>query len=181
MDLRIGASTLEIWHENTRLCSHRLLPATVSNKYSTNEADPPGKTTWQPWDRKHCEQWAERIGPDCAAVVGRLFAMERLDDQAVEPALAVLKLSKRYSAQRLDERTCAPLSHTEVIRLAVDDAHSIHMGVRIQRLVKRAGPRYPQADLRTIDLVEERRLDRSVIAGLDAGSYLEQRLNVVFR
>lgn len=68
-----------------------------------------------------------------------------------------------------------------MIRLAVDDAHSIHMGVRIQRLVKRAGPRYPQADLRTIDLVEERRLDRSVIAGLDAGSYLEQRLNVVFR
>ena len=39
----------------------------------------------------------------------------------------------------------------------------------------------PQADLRTIDLGEERRLDRSVIAGLDAGNYLEQRLNVVFQ
>ena len=36
-------------------------------------------------------------------------------------------------------------------------------------------------DLRTIDLVEERRLDRSVIAGLDVGNYLEQRLNVVFQ
>ena len=29
--------------------------------------------------------------------------------------------------------------------------------------------------------MEERRPDRSVIAGLDAGSYLEQRLNVVFQ
>lgn len=29
--------------------------------------------------------------------------------------------------------------------------------------------------------MEERRLDRSVIAGLDAGNYLEQRLNVVFQ
>lgn len=84
--------------------------------------------------------------------------------------------------ERLDERTTAPMSHTEVVRLAVDNAHSGHMDAKIQRLVKRAGLRYPpQADLRTIDLGEERRLDRSVIAGLDAGNYLEQRLNVVFQ
>lgn len=83
--------------------------------------------------------------------------------------------------ERLDEQTCAPLSHAEVVGLAVDNAHSGHMDAKIQRLVKRAGLRYPQADLRTIDLVEERRPDRSVIAGLDAGNYLEQRLNVVFQ
>ena len=41
--------------------------------------------------------------------------------------------------------------------------------------------KYTQADLRTIDLMEERGLDRSVIAGLDAGNYLGQRLNVVFQ
>ena len=83
--------------------------------------------------------------------------------------------------ERLDEQTCSPLSHAEVIRLAVDNAHSGCMDARIQRLVKRAGLRYPQADLRTIDLMEERKLDRSVIASLDAGNYLEQRLNVVFQ
>ena len=83
--------------------------------------------------------------------------------------------------ERLDEQTTMPLSHTEVIRLAVDSAHSGHMDARIQRLVKRAGLRYPQADLRTIDLMEERGLDRSVIAGLDAGNYLGQRLNVAFQ
>ena len=83
--------------------------------------------------------------------------------------------------ERLDEQTTMPLSHAEVIRLAVDSAHSGHMDARIQRLVKRAGLRYPQADLRTIDLMEERGLDRSVIAGLDAGNYLGQRLNVVFQ
>ena len=61
---------------------------------------------WKPWDRKRCEQWANRIGPDCATVIGKLFAMERLDEQAVDPALAVLRLSKRYSAQRL-ENACS--------------------------------------------------------------------------
>ena len=52
-----------------------------------------------------------RIGPDCAMVVGGLFAIERLDDQAVEPALAVPRLSKRYSAQRL-ENACPPALRT---------------------------------------------------------------------
>ena len=42
--------------------------------------------------------------------------------------------------------------YAEVVRLAVDNAHSGHMDAKIQRLVKRAGLRYPQADLRTIDL-----------------------------
>ena len=35
------------------------------------------------------------------------------------------------------------MSHTEVVRLAVDNAHSGHMDAKIQRLVKRAGLRYP--------------------------------------
>ena len=45
--------------------------------------------------------------------------------------------------ERLDERTTAPMSYTEVVRLAVDNAHSGHMDAKIQRLVKRAGLRYP--------------------------------------
>lgn len=106
VDLRIGASMLEVWHGNTRLCSHRLLPATASNQCSTNESDLPGKASWRLWDRKRCEQWTRRVGPGCAAVIGRLFAMERLDEQGVEPAPAILRLSKRYSAQRL-ENACS--------------------------------------------------------------------------
>ena len=83
--------------------------------------------------------------------------------------------------KRLDERTVTPLNHAEVVGLAVDNAYGGYTDAKIQRLVKRAGLRHPQADLRTIDLAEERGLDRSVIAGLDAGSHLGQRLNVAFQ
>ena len=82
--------------------------------------------------------------------------------------------------ERLDEQTTMPLSHAEVIRLRRQRALRSH-GRQDPTPVKRAGLRYPQADLRTIDLMEERGLDRSVIAGLDAGNYLGQRLNVVFQ
>lgn len=89
-----------------RLCTHRLLPATAANRYSTNETDLPGKAGWRQWDRERCERWAKHVGPDCADVVGRLFAARRFDDQGVEPALAVLRLSRRYSERRL-ENACS--------------------------------------------------------------------------
>ena len=104
--LRVGADTLEVWSKGARLCTHRLLPATAVNQYSTNETDLPGKTVWRQWDRERCEKWARRVGPDCADVIGRLFAAQRFDDQGVEPALAVLRLSRRYSEQRL-ENACS--------------------------------------------------------------------------
>ena len=83
--------------------------------------------------------------------------------------------------ERLDERTVMPLSHAEVVGLAVDNAYGGYADAKIQRLVKRAGLRYPQAAPRTIALAEERGLDRGVLAGLDAGNYLGQRLSVAFR
>ena len=82
------------------------MPATAANRYSTNETDLPGKAGWRQWDRERCERWAKRVGPDCADVVGRLFAAQRFDDQGVEPALAVLRLSRRYSERRL-ENACS--------------------------------------------------------------------------
>lgn len=85
VDLRVGSDTLEAWHKGPRLCTHRLLPATAANRYSTNETDLPGKAGWRQWDRERCERWAKHVGPDCADVVGRLFAAQRFDDQGGSP------------------------------------------------------------------------------------------------
>lgn len=103
--LRVGSDMLEVWHKGSGLCTHRLLPSTAVNRYSTNETDLPGKTVWRQRDRGCREKWARRVGPDCADVVVRLFAAQRFDDQGVEPALAVPRLSRRYSERRL-ERAC---------------------------------------------------------------------------
>ena len=37
MDLRVGVGTIEAWHGGSRLCTHRLLPSTAVNQYSTND------------------------------------------------------------------------------------------------------------------------------------------------
>lgn len=50
--------------------------------------------------------WAARIGSNTQTVVDRIFAAVPVAEQGLNPALAVLRLARRYSHQRL-EVACA--------------------------------------------------------------------------
>lgn len=102
VDLRITAQLLEVWQHDRRLASHVLLPATALNQYATREADLPEGKAWREWDRERVSDWARRIGPQTAQVVERMFESVPVDDQAINPALAVLRLSRRFSPSRLE-------------------------------------------------------------------------------
>lgn len=102
VDLRITAQLVEIWQHDRRLASHVLLPATAVNQYATREADLPEGKAWREWDRERLTHWARRIGPRTAQVVERIFESVPVDDQGINPAVAVLRLSRRYSPARLE-------------------------------------------------------------------------------
>lgn len=67
------------------------------------------------------------------------------------------------------------------LQLVVDDAHQAFNHSKVEGLIRRAGLRYPGADLRRVDLIEERGLDRAVIAQLATCSFIECQQNVVFQ
>ncbi|SDT17155.1 IstB-like ATP binding protein [Brevibacterium sandarakinum] len=67
------------------------------------------------------------------------------------------------------------------LRLVVDEAHSSFNHAKVEGLIRRAGLRYPGADLRRLDWVEERGLDRNVLAQLATCSFIERQQNVVFQ
>ena len=97
---------LEVYRRDERLTSHLLLPATASNQYRTNEADLPEGRSFQAWDRARIEEWAARVGPATAAVTAKIFETVFIDEAGFDAALAVLKLSRRFSPARL-EAACA--------------------------------------------------------------------------
>ncbi len=78
-----------------------------------------------------------------------------------------------------DDQLAADLPFGERIRLAVDDAHTAFTDTKITGLIRRAGLRYPDADLRSVDLVEQRGLDRSVLAELGACGFVTAHRNIV--
>lgn len=80
-----------------------------------------------------------------------------------------------------DESLVLGMSFHDRLRLIVDEAHSTFNHAKVEGLIRRAGLRYPAADLRSLDRVEERGRDRNVIAQLGTCSFIDRQQNVVFQ
>ncbi|WP_241211534.1 ATP-binding protein [Brevibacterium aurantiacum] len=93
--------------------------------------------------------------------------------------MGAMALLEALEAQ--DEDLTMGMSFDERLRLVVDEAHSVFNHAKIEGLIRRAGLRYPAADLRQLDRVDERGLDRNVIAQLGTCSFIERGQNVVFQ
>ena len=106
VDLRVGESTLSIYHAGERIATHRLFPPYMRNAYSTDESHMPEAFAEPEWDDVRIKGWARRIGPNCGAVVDRIFDRVKIKEQAYNPSLSVLNLSKKYGGERL-EAACA--------------------------------------------------------------------------
>ncbi|AXE38839.1 ATP-binding protein [Acidipropionibacterium virtanenii] len=80
-----------------------------------------------------------------------------------------------------DDVLAGGLAFGERIRLIVDDAYTAFTDTKVTGLIRRAGLRYPNADLRSVDLVDQRGLDRSVLAELATCGFVAAHRNVVLQ
>ena len=110
VDLRVTDTVLEIYLGGERVATHRLFPAYTTNAYSTNELDLPQGRSCSDWDAGRIRRWAARIGESCSDVVDRVFSSVRFDEQGFNAALAVLRLSHKYGAERLEKACSMALS-----------------------------------------------------------------------
>ncbi len=62
----------------------------------------PDKFHHAKWDDERINKWAYSIGPCTSEVIDRIFASVRIKEQGYNSALSVLRLSKTYSAERLE-------------------------------------------------------------------------------
>ncbi|MEO9248024.1 IS21 family transposase [Citricoccus nitrophenolicus] len=102
VDLRVTDTMLEVHHGHQRLASHLLLPENVVNEYRTHDADLPAGPKYRQWDQHRVREWAGRIGPSTVTVVDRVFESVPVAEQGLNPALAVLRLTRRFSAERVE-------------------------------------------------------------------------------
>lgn len=105
VDLRVPSRVVEIYLGADRLASHPLAPTGVTGEYVTHDSDLPDGPKYQGWDGERVREWAARIGVHTSTVVARIFASVPVEEQGLNPALAVLRLTRRYSSSRV-ERAC---------------------------------------------------------------------------
>ena len=78
-----------------------------------------------------------------------------------------------------DDDMCAGLTFSERIQMAAGEAHSTFISQKVRNLTKRAGLRYPEADVRSIGFSEKRGLDRLKVTELSTCGFVERGTNVV--
>jgi hypothetical protein len=62
----------------------------------------PDKFKFSPWDDVRIKNWAKSIGDYTAQTIDRIFDGVDIKEQGYNPALAVLRLSNKYSEARLE-------------------------------------------------------------------------------
>lgn len=102
VDLRVTDRTVEIYSGENRLSTHNRFSAGRKNQYSTHVEDMPDKFKFSPWDDIRIKKWASSIGSYTTETVERIFEGVSIKEQGYNPALAVLRLSNKYSEARLE-------------------------------------------------------------------------------
>lgn len=102
VDLKVTDHAVEIYSGSTRIATHNRFPAGRKNQYSTHPEDMPDRFRVSPWDDVRIRNWAKSIGEYTAMAVERIFEGVSIKEQGYNPALAVLRLSNKYSEARLE-------------------------------------------------------------------------------
>ena len=103
VDLKVTDSMVEVYSGAERVASHPRFPSFVQYRYSTDKSHMPPQFVKPEWDDKRILRWAKEIGPATHAVVARIFDEAHVKEQAYNPALAVLNLTKRYAERDLED------------------------------------------------------------------------------
>ena len=105
LDVRLSASTVELFYKNQRVASH---PRSFGRgRHTTDPAHmPKAHQNHSEWTPSRIIDWAGTIGPSTSALVGAILAERTHPEQGYRSCLGILRLAKRYGNDRL-EAACA--------------------------------------------------------------------------
>ncbi|MCR5323117.1 MAG: IS110 family transposase [Lachnospiraceae bacterium] len=111
VDLRVTDTTVEIFYGSNRLTTHDRFRSGRKNQYSTHPEDMPDKFKFSPWNEERIQSWADSIGEYTSKTISRIFSGVNIKEQGFNPALAVLRLSNKYSSERLEAACEYAITH----------------------------------------------------------------------
>ena len=112
VDVRMTRSTVEIFFDGNRICSHRRLFG-KPNQYSTNEEHMPADhQKYIQWNGERFIKWASKIGESTATVVKVILGGYKVEQQGYKACMGLLKLADKYTPDRLENACKRALSFT---------------------------------------------------------------------
>lgn len=112
VDVRITRNIIEVFYNNTRICSHRRIYG-HPGQYSTVEAHmPEDHQRYLQWNGNRFIEWAEKIGTNTTITIKSILASHKVEQQGYKSCMGLLKLADQYSIERLEAACKKALSYT---------------------------------------------------------------------
>jgi transposase len=99
--VRATQATLEIFHNNKRVASHRRVKS-AGRHTTVSEHMPPAHQKYLEWSPERLTHWAQKTGPHTAQLVQVLIESRHHPEQAYRSCLGLLRLGERYGQERLE-------------------------------------------------------------------------------
>lgn len=101
VDVRLTASTVEIFAAGQRIASH--MRSQSKGRHTTQDADmAPAHLAVNGWNAPRLQQWAQSIGPHTSALIDQVLHQRRHPQQGYRSCLGILRLAKTVGNARLD-------------------------------------------------------------------------------
>lgn len=112
VDVRMTRSTVEIFFDGNRICSHRRLYGRA-NQYSTNEEHmPKDHQKYIQWNGDRFIKWAAKIGVNTETVVKAILSGYKVEQQGYKACMGLLKFADKYTHNRLENACKRALNFT---------------------------------------------------------------------
>lgn len=112
VDVRITETTLEVFFNQNRLCSHARLYGKPGQYSTIVEHMPEDHQKYLEWNGDRFRKWAEQIGINTYQAVDAILTSKRVEQQTYKSCMGLLKLADKYSVERLEAACKKALSYT---------------------------------------------------------------------
>jgi transposase len=146
VEVRGTVRMVEVFAAGQRVASHHRSP--VRGKHTTSpEHMPAGHRQYAEWTPERMVHWAQKIGPETAALVAAVMASRPHPEQGFRSCLGILRLAKRFGDERLEAAARRALrfdllSYKRVKKILEDDLDSLPLDDLPNQ------PRAPHANVR---------------------------------
>ena len=112
VEVRLTRAMVEVFFDSERIASH-VRKYGYQGQYSTlPEHMPEDHRKYTQWNAERFLSWARSIGDNTVAVVNAILASRKIEQQGYRACMALLKLSDKYSAHRLEAACKRALTYT---------------------------------------------------------------------
>ena len=112
VNLRVTESTVEIFHGQARIASHRRLTGRKGQYSTVSEHMPADHQEYFEWNGDRFRKWAKDIGINTFRVVDAMLTSAKVEQQAYRGCMGLLKMADKYSGNKLEQACSKALEYT---------------------------------------------------------------------